>query len=1075
MQVSTFLMLASSAIAAALVGYKYSVPLEPLRKLLRASSVLLGGDWRLATGPSASAMSPSSSERSSSSGSASGDRPKEAPPNTTKDVAAKAAGEEESDSDEQEASREEAEEEKEEEDEEEDPEEKEGAEQSEEGKAKEVKDPDSSDSSDEEKAKKEEARVRLVPAGRARSRSEKEQSKRSKSRKKASGFPSTASEMPDRSASKRKRPRFAGAGAYCEICALYFRVEVERLSFRFLAKAPQPGTSGAEARPLALQVGEKQEGSQQMVQIKEEGPVCQQAEEAEICGCRSARNKKDRNKRSRSRKKERSSRRKRHSSSKSHRKRSLSKTKATNKAVDGAQARAKPAAAPEAHKESTSATKPSGQTPALSAAEELRQALFGTAKPVPMEAPKPAPAPKISFGIPKKPQVMDWRRRSAPETKPLQQNSMVSVPGTEFAFRAHAGELAAAVAAAQALHNPRNREISRKIATLLEQCPPMTDEALTALRALPSDQVVQVLQTLASKRGEISDASVWVSHVVNRLAVAAFNTAQGVPVPSTMVTEMLNRHLPKLATAAKSLLLQIPEVDAIKIIQDHLTYRGDASDSVFQAATTHLQQGIAATSACNTVYPMAMDAFTMSSMGCGMMPMAMPGCFGAMMPGQMSPMAGCGMMGCTWGGAMPCATNDTTEEAGATAPAATAAAAAPAATAIEDTGDAQSATEEGTAFTQPTAEAVDAAASEGEETLPQEFVSSLAGVGARNAIRPKCKTLVYSHPRPLGAWPCEAMLGWLLLLVCTRISRMAEAGGTKEILKGISYGPAPLKAAGRLPNDDFMADSAKAQWSTSGRGDLAIMKKLGANAVRLYGNDPREDHKPFLDEAHSQGLQVIPGMSDYPFTQMPKNCITTEYNCYSQIKEQYKSNLENGFLDKDGSYHPALKTIIVINEPDLKIPGESQPKKFSRAIISAIDGMLDAEKEAGASGNFPNFTATFSFGVCTACPGSKSKPSLGQMLELRRAMEKPEDYGYTPKNDLAKIYKSRFTNSFNTNNPATDMKPLFLDDYEALFSTTPVFIGEYHAPHVPVGQDLEKILSIAQSSSLAPGLHRQSS
>ena len=35
--------------------------------------------------------------------------------------------------------------------------------------------------------------------------------------------------------------------------------------------------------------------------------------------------------------------------------------------------------------------------------------------------------------------------------------------------------------------------------------------------------------------------------------------------------------------------------------------------------------------------------------------------------------------------------------------------------------------------------------------------------------------------------------------------------------------------------------------------------------------------------------------------------ILQEYNCYSQIKEQYKSNLENGFLDKDGSYHPALK------------------------------------------------------------------------------------------------------------------------------------------------------------------------
>ena len=37
------------------------------------------------------------------------------------------------------------------------------------------------------------------------------------------------------------------------------------------------------------------------------------------------------------------------------------------------------------------------------------------------------------------------------------------------------------------------------------------------------------------------------------------------------------------------------------------------------------------------------------------------------------------------------------------------------------------------------------------------------------------------------------------------------------------------------------------------------------------------------------------------------NATLQEYNCYSQIKEQYKSNLENGFLDKAGSYHPALK------------------------------------------------------------------------------------------------------------------------------------------------------------------------
>ena len=129
------------------------------------------------------------------------------------------------------------------------------------------------------------------------------------------------------------------------------------------------------------------------------------------------------------------------------------------------------------------------------------------------------------------------------------------------------------------------------------------------------------------------------------------------------------------------------------------------------------------------------------------------------------------------------------------------------------------------------------------------------------------------------------------------------------------------------------------------------------------------------------------------------------------------SILQNGFVEND-AYHPALKcrpqpsccqasqhlprTVIVINEPDLKIPGISKPKEFCRAIVSAIDGMLDAEKdiqrvvgipdlaqETGTKSNLINFTATFSFGMCTAltlfqavswndeaCDGTK--PALGQ-------------------------------------------------------------------------------------------------
>ena len=32
--------------------------------------------------------------------------------------------------------------------------------------------------------------------------------------------------------------------------------------------------------------------------------------------------------------------------------------------------------------------------------------------------------------------------------------------------------------------------------------------------------------------------------------------------------------------------------------------------------------------------------------------------------------------------------------------------------------------------------------------------------------------------------------------------------------------------------------------------------------VRLYGNDPRENHKPFLDEAAKQGLEAVSCSSD---------------------------------------------------------------------------------------------------------------------------------------------------------------------------------------------------------------------
>jgi len=302
------------------------------------------------------------------------------------------------------------------------------------------------------------------------------------------------------------------------------------------------------------------------------------------------------------------------------------------------------------------------------------------------------------------------------------------------------------------------------------------------------------------------------------------------------------------------------------------------------------------------------------------------------------------------------------------------------------------------------------------------------------------------------------------------------AGVQSEILKAISYAPVPLKSPrdplrGKpLPDDDFMSSDTSALWGPKGRHDLRTIRALGANGVRLYGNDPSLNHKEFLDEAMAQGLRAITGISDYPYTQMGGNCLTTKLNCYSQVKKAYLENLRNGFLDnKTRRYHPALRTVILINEPDLKFQPVMSPEVFCKPLVSAFDAVIDAEREMGVVGPAPNFTVTFSFGICRGCPVHGESPAVGQMAALLLAMKDPSTVGYAARNNLWSVYKARWENSVNTANPAKGpggFKDLFLDVYQRVFRSVPVFIGEYHAPdQVDQEQDLNDILSLAGNNS----------
>ncbi|CAE7765965.1 unnamed protein product, partial [Symbiodinium pilosum] len=139
------------------------------------------------------------------------------------------------------------------------------------------------------------------------------------------------------------------------------------------------------------------------------------------------------------------------------------------------------------------------------------------------------------------------------------------------------------------------------------------------------------------------------------------------------------------------------------------------------------------------------------------------------------------------------------------------------------------------------------------------------------------------------------------------------------------YAPTPAKNITHFYTDDYMGEWAQPFWGNPGRQDLDVIRSLNVDALRLYGNDPRLNHVPFLNRAYELGLGVVVAISDYPYTQDPtgKCAADLPYDCFKEVRSQYSDMLRNGFATKsaDGRmyYHPSIKAVILINEPELKI------------------------------------------------------------------------------------------------------------------------------------------------------------
>eukprot|EP00490_Sorites_sp_Unknown_P022574 CAMPEP_0114677806 /NCGR_PEP_ID=MMETSP0191-20121206/50974_1 /TAXON_ID=126664 /ORGANISM="Sorites sp." /LENGTH=365 /DNA_ID=CAMNT_0001950913 /DNA_START=32 /DNA_END=1129 /DNA_ORIENTATION=+ len=267
-----------------------------------------------------------------------------------------------------------------------------------------------------------------------------------------------------------------------------------------------------------------------------------------------------------------------------------------------------------------------------------------------------------------------------------------------------------------------------------------------------------------------------------------------------------------------------------------------------------------------------------------------------------------------------------------------------------------------------------------------------------------------------------------------------------------------------LPSEDMMQEGYEPQWGASGRNDLGLMKSLGGNAVRLYhslGLGGKGTHRGFLDRAKELQINVMPGFhSNEP-------AICNKFDCFQAWKTAAATGFEQGFQVED-RWHPAVSTVILMNEPDFwendPLCTDRGPWCRVKAVISALDGVLAAEKEAKIDAGDVKFAVTWSFAMRTSIDGKVQGPGTFGFQDVIAVVEDPSLVNYTcrtPHDKLKKAFYARWVHGLNTQAPWTFVRDFVTRHYELYdgFGGFSWFIGEYGAN----GQTKELIVSDLES------------
>jgi hypothetical protein len=217
-------------------------------------------------------------------------------------------------------------------------------------------------------------------------------------------------------------------------------------------------------------------------------------------------------------------------------------------------------------------------------------------------------------------------------------------------------------------------------------------------------------------------------------------------------------------------------------------------------------------------------------------------------------------------------------------------------------------------------------------------------------------------------------------------------------------------------------------------------------------------HSKFLDRAQDLSLNVMPGYhSDARY-----QCV--DFDCFEVWKQATLDGFQQGF-SQAGHWHPAISMLVLLNEPDFFGDAEQRVK----LMLSVLDGVLAAEREAGVSPGRVKLSITWSFGMTTSLDGQVTGAGIFGFEDAKAAMLNPGIVNYTSRStpeQLSEAFKMRWINGVNVQAPWDFVKAMIQGDYASRFGPTPWFIGEYGAngqSFATIKKDLESMEALAAS------------